>query len=271
MHRQVIRILGESNHHPDTLHMMVTSRCSLNCKGCFYRTRKHSELSFPQAVDIARQAAELGVKWLAIGGGEPLEWECLRDFISEARDICDLKVAVTTNGTKCESIQPNRVHISHDCMHSNHSWEDRERQVRDALSYYASEPSIEGLGINTMLGDSDKISTDLLQTIDCITVVLPKPFSNPGRGWKTKTLRELRRLSEYTSVAVDSCLAVALGETCNQGRNSLSVNSDGYYSSCSNISYSPRQMSLEHAWEFIRRRAAELPTGCIMKGVETIE
>jgi MoaA/NifB/PqqE/SkfB family radical SAM enzyme len=64
---------------PISIHIDPTNRCNLRCRFCWQRSherfgwldRKH-ELSEKKLLQIAREAAELGVKdWLISGGGEP--------------------------------------------------------------------------------------------------------------------------------------------------------------------------------------------------------
>lgn len=55
----------------------ITSRCNFNCKMCYVHNsdcnaRAHEELSVAQWTEIARQAAEAGIMFVLITGGEPL-------------------------------------------------------------------------------------------------------------------------------------------------------------------------------------------------------
>jgi hypothetical protein len=262
---ELVRIFGSSNKRPDTLHMMVTTRCSLGCPGCFYAQQEQAEWTMDQALELAGQAQKLGIKWLAIGGGEPMEWEPLDKFVMLAR-ANRLKVAVTTNGKILRETLADRVHVSHDSMHvKDQTWEERTAEVHNALDFYR-DIGVQELGMNILTTDMPLVSVDTLQRISCATILLPKPFAQPPQGWKAHLMYRLEAWSQYCTVTVDSCLAVLLGQQCYQGRNSMSLNQHGQFSACSNIKpHYGHCTNLEQAWDLTRCQSQDRPSGCMME------
>lgn len=77
----------------------VTSRCNLNCVGCYSRAIDNdssNQLSADEWEDIFRQAKEMGISFIVIAGGEPM----LRDdVIVKASNFPEILFPVFTNGT----------------------------------------------------------------------------------------------------------------------------------------------------------------------------
>ena len=64
----------------------ITSRCNLNCRGCYARARHRSgrpELTDEQWADMFAQAQELGVSIIMLAGGEPLMRPGILDVTSK--------------------------------------------------------------------------------------------------------------------------------------------------------------------------------------------
>jgi organic radical activating enzyme len=265
MPAEVIRIFEHSNSRPDTIHMLVTTACNLGCDGCYYADKPYGEWSLTDAMEVASQASTMGVKWLAIGGGEPLEWKPLERFVQLVRRNYPLKLAVTTNGTILRPIMVDRVHVSHDSMHcKGKSAEYRSQEVCAALDYYLCAGTAE-VGINVLMEDLAYITVPMLRKINCVTVLLPKPFAPTYPEWKQVLLTRLEDLATYTTVTVDSCLATLLGQRCWQGRNSMSLDQHKQCSVCSNMKEHYAYTTLEQAWNTIRCRSQSMPKGCLMQ------
>ena len=54
------------------MHIQLTDRCPLSCKQCYCSQDKGLDLPFAVFEERVRQAAETGVKAIALSGGEPL-------------------------------------------------------------------------------------------------------------------------------------------------------------------------------------------------------
>ncbi len=90
-------------HVPAFMISSITHSCNLTCKGCYARangtcadTPRRPLLSAEEWGGIFRQAAELGVSFNLLAGGEPL---LRRDVLTEAAKVESILFPVFTNGT----------------------------------------------------------------------------------------------------------------------------------------------------------------------------
>lgn len=83
---------------PEKVHLMVTSKCNLSCKGCFAKNRTGKDLMINQIKKLIDQLAKMRVFQLAIGGGEPF---LCKDIVEIAQYARENKILpnITTNGT----------------------------------------------------------------------------------------------------------------------------------------------------------------------------
>jgi hypothetical protein len=236
----------------------------MNCSKCFYQTDRSAAWSFAFAQKIVHDAARLRVTWLAVGGGEPTEWPHLIKFIKYAKSY-NLRVAVTTNGTKLLPIDADLVHISHDSIHAERDgWKERQRVVRKAIAYYKKRGI--AVGINTLPEDVQRIgSATLKQLTGGLTLVLPKPITLLPR-WRSEIYTAAGCASKFTTVAFDSCLAVLYAHhMCFQSRTSMSIDAAKHVRICSNINQSKiTYTTLESAWRKIKATAFSAPPGCLV-------
>ena len=90
-------------HVPSYLIASITSSCNLHCEGCYSRANNATvdcepsmQLNGEEWQRIFREAAELGVSFVLLAGGEPmLRW----DVIEPAGQMKNLMFPVFTNGT----------------------------------------------------------------------------------------------------------------------------------------------------------------------------
>jgi MoaA/NifB/PqqE/SkfB family radical SAM enzyme len=101
-----LRHKAEKNgeHIPSFLIASITSRCNLNCSGCYNRARGESpnitEMSREEWGRIFKEAAEIGISVILLTGGEPL----MRiDVLEEAALYPSLLFPVFTNGTMLDA------------------------------------------------------------------------------------------------------------------------------------------------------------------------
>ncbi len=100
-----MRVTHESagQHVPAFLISSITHSCNLTCKGCYARANgtctdipRHPLLTAEEWGSLFRQAAELGVSFNLLAGGEPL---LRRDVLEEAASVESILFPVFTNGT----------------------------------------------------------------------------------------------------------------------------------------------------------------------------
>lgn len=77
----------------------ITSRCNLQCIGCYSRANDNdpsSQLSADEWEEIFQQAKDLGISFIVLAGGEPL---LRKDVILKARKFPEILFPIFTNGT----------------------------------------------------------------------------------------------------------------------------------------------------------------------------
>lgn len=68
---------------PPIIILSVSTRCNLECPGCYSREYdQEHEMTLDEMDSLFRQAEELGVTWVVITGGEPLQREGLLDLLA---------------------------------------------------------------------------------------------------------------------------------------------------------------------------------------------
>ena len=87
----------------DYMRISITDRCNLRCKYCMpvpiHKVSMEEILSFDEIVDVCKIAAELGIKYIKITGGEPLVRRRCPMLVKMIKDIPGIeKVTLTTNG-----------------------------------------------------------------------------------------------------------------------------------------------------------------------------
>jgi organic radical activating enzyme len=270
MDSEVVRQVGPSNETPHTLHMLVTSACNLGCPDCFYGTSGYEgKMDVDQALKLVDEAAKMGVKWLAVGGGEPLLWLGLDRLIKHAHEH-QLLVALTTNGTATRAVDADRIQISHDLMHAvTMPWGARQAQVLSAINYYKSCGIT--VGLNTRADEANALAPEVLRQVSNVTLVMPKPMP-PRKLWYSRFTTAIEYCGMFTPVYTDSCLRVLMGYECAQGRTSLAVRypvegrTKLRYAACSNLPDMKEYGSLQKAWKAIRCHNDDLPKGCLVEG-----
>lgn len=85
-------------HVPVFMIASVTSRCNLNCKGCYAMANKkknQTELTADEYINIFKQARELGTSFILLAGGEPLS---RKDIFKITKEFPDIVFPLFTNG-----------------------------------------------------------------------------------------------------------------------------------------------------------------------------
>lgn len=82
---------------PFTILLDPTSRCNLNCEGCWAGAyNKYDELTYEEVNRLIEEAKEMGIHFITMSGGEPLLWPHLFDLFANHTDVAFM---VYTNGT----------------------------------------------------------------------------------------------------------------------------------------------------------------------------
>ena len=82
---------------PFTILIDPTSRCNLNCEGCWAgKYEKHNSLSFEDVDRLITEGKELGMYFIVMSGGEPFLWPHLFELCEKHNDVAFM---IYTNGT----------------------------------------------------------------------------------------------------------------------------------------------------------------------------
>ena len=88
----------EGLHVPPVLVISVTSKCNLNCEGCYHhalRSTTDAEMSNERIERLVAEAKELGISFIVLAGGEPLMRPNILDISKQTPEIMFL---MFTNG-----------------------------------------------------------------------------------------------------------------------------------------------------------------------------
>lgn len=88
----------QGTHVPPIMIFSITHKCNLNCKGCYekaIRPTLKKELTDQQLRNVIKQAHELGISFVVVGGGEPF---MRPSFFEITKDYPDMIFLTFTNG-----------------------------------------------------------------------------------------------------------------------------------------------------------------------------
>ena len=235
----VLKLVGWERAMPLSVHLLITSRCNLNCPKCYYRGE--GELSLETATRLFDEWASHGVVSVAIGGGEPLLHPDIEKITFEAKKR-GFYVAVTTNGTVLKRIHVDRVHISFDSIHETSYW-----QARKAIKFFrAFTPNV---GINHIVTDLPSLKKALRLNPSTVTLLMEKPSSGFD-AWQ-----EVFAIVGKGRLWIDACLAQKLGiRKCRQGVTSMCVDQKLMASKCSNIREKIAYTTLTETWNMVKKQ-----------------
>ena len=231
-------VILEELKAPLSIHLLITSRCNLQCRGCFYK-HGEAEIPFSRIRELFEEWRICGVKSVALGGGEPLLHPRIEEIVELGKEM-GFYMAVTTNGTILKDIRPDRLHISYDEIHPV----DRE-SVERAIRYYKRRAG--KIGINHIVRNVQGVKEIEKFSVDTITLLLEKPVSK-FHDWK-----RIFRMSFSKQVWFDACLSRFFSHIrCRQGATSISINPSLEASACSNLDLKVPYTNLPETWRRVR-------------------
>lgn len=99
-HRAYKRFIDEhllqNVHGPSHAQIAVTNACPQNCSCCYNKHRQGNVIDTETIIRIARELRQMGVVWLGLTGGEPLEQKDLAKIIESVSS--DVAVKLFTTG-----------------------------------------------------------------------------------------------------------------------------------------------------------------------------
>jgi len=264
---------------PESLHIELTECCPLSCPMC-YKSSTKSELPINFLLDVIRQASEMKVFQIALGGGEPLVYP---DLLTVVKEISRHKMAstITTSGfgltnelVKALS-QAGLNHIqvslsgSSDVVHSlSRSGFKYGIEALSILQQFEISYGINWVARMDNIDDfPEMIVLAQAHRVDNINILRYKPSSGEDyanialSSEKTYLLERIIRNTKGIKIKVDSAFSnlrcklneqISFMSGCGAGRRFLAVNACGEYAPCShvNMKESPTAHAehLKHAW-----------------------
>lgn len=224
----------------ELLSLHFTDKCTRKCPGCYMRG-KPGELKDPDFfMPFASIAGEMGIRQIALGGGEPTLFP---EFVAEFGAACrqnGVILNMTTNGDGFNSKNINfykdltlvSFSIDKDKIHSKYDLESLYAKMK-----LAREAGLQ-VGVNLQLDPFIiKHLYEMLKELLChchrVYLLQPKPSAvDLDSELKTKLLTAN---SVFDHMYVDESLLMGLGlsDECGRGRRIVSVDYNGGVSCCS--------------------------------------
>ena len=270
-----------SFHAPESIHIELTEHCPLSCPMC-YKTSTYSELSIDFLLDIVRQAGEMQVFQIALGGGEPLTYPNLHFAIQEVAQH-GMASSITTSGLGLDNNVLDELiwhGLNHIQISLNGSCEDVHSQSRDGYNYAMQaltllKDSRMSYGINWVarLDNIDDfpqmIELAKSHNVDNINILRYKPALGEDYNSTALTTEKTLLLERYIKnakgikIKVDSAFSnlrnklngrTSFMSGCGAGRRFLAISACGAYMPCSHVDMkeipSKHPNHLYHVWHY---------------------
>lgn len=249
----MLKLIDFDYSFPLSCHILITSKCNLNCPGCFYKSNNSlklaSEINFEKISRILYELKQAGTRSIAFGGGEPLLHPEITKICALAKKL-GFYLAITSNGTILrKDIECDRIHFSFDKIHPVDF-----RTILKAIQFYRKK--IKKIGINHVLTDKESLEKALSMPVECLTLLLEKPVSRFTEWQRLSELYSFSLNSKKKKVWFDACLMKYWkGVECKQGKLSMSIDAELGCSRCSNVKkkITSNLSNLRDVWAWIRK------------------
>jgi MoaA/NifB/PqqE/SkfB family radical SAM enzyme len=172
--RQKAELCGE--HIPPFLIASITEDCNLHCSGCYARANQQchdkanekKKLSVDQWQNIFNQAADLGISFVLLAGGEPF---VRKDILTVAAKEKRILFPVFTNGTMIDqqyldflAVNPNLVPLI--SMEGNMVTTDQRRgsgvyrKIEEAMKSLKNRGNIFGVSVTVTSKNLEEVFSD---------------------------------------------------------------------------------------------------------------
>lgn len=279
---------------PNTVHLLITYRCNLNCLYCdqrYLNIEQGGELTTMEWKQVIDQLADSKVFQIAMGGGEPFMRADLFELIDYASKK-GLVVNLTTNGlflnkyvNQLQNAKIYQIQVSLDGhtpkIHNLTHQSDFNKVINNIKEFKGKMEHIK-IGINHIIHRGNLNFLDKfikfckrLQVED-VRLLSPKP---PLAPLSKKEITWVKKIIEKNSgnirIGLDDCLAVAMGfgRGCMAGRKMCIIAPNGEVKGCSHINLSYGnilQTSLQEIWQtqfshFRRVTFGEVNNKCLLR------
>jgi len=271
---------------PMQLNLELTTRCPLHCPQCYCNLNRGKDLSLDRAKDVLRQAAELGVAYINLSGGETMVYPHLYELLRECSSL-GMYAAVALSGYGIDKDSLNKLidNGAHEIYVSlNGSTEEISSITRDGyhLAINAlellSEIGFENTAVNWVAHQSnieDFANVAMLCArlhVKKLIVMVFKPDAShslesaPDGEQLLKLVQDIKQLRSTLPslcIEVESCYSplrallgqkfllnsnVGISKGCGAGREGASLDVDGNFTPCRHLDFPEYFDSLKDYW-----------------------
>lgn len=271
---------------PTQLNIELTTRCPLRCPQCYCNLRHGKDISLDRALEVLRQAAEMGVANINLSGGETMVYPYLYHLLQECSSL-GLNSSVALSGYGIDKASLRRMidsGVGNIYISLNGSTEEISRLTRDGhhLAIHALELLAESRFKNTAvnwvahrenIADFENVAALCYRLgIKSLVVLAFKPDaahridSAPGKHQLLKLVQDIKRLRENLpglSIEAENCYSplrallaqkffgnfnIGIHKGCGAGRDGASLNVDGNFTPCRHLDFPEAFDSLRDYW-----------------------
>ncbi len=278
MSRNQLKLIESSELAPELLHMEVTSQCNMRCPQC-YNGFSGNHLDFQFLKQTVLDASQVGIKTVAISGGEPLLYPHLEQAISLVKKNGMNCIMATGGRGLTASMADTLIQSGLDIFHISLNG---SRSEIHSLSRDGFEETLKALGLLCQKGAKCQINwvarNDNIYDfgrlmklcgkygIDGMNVLKLKPdldckvFNELNRNQLIDLANEIEELIEWGwNVQIESCFsqlrnlldmnAPGFEAGCLAGTKIIALNAEGHFMPCRHLSgYSRGNTDLNSYW-----------------------
>ena len=271
---------------PTLLNLELTTRCPLRCPQCYCDLDKGKDLSLDRALEVLRQAAEMGVSSINLSGGETVLYPHLNELLDECSRLgLSANVALSGYGVDINSLEQMidrgvcEIYVS-----LNGSTEEISRKTRDGhdLAINALEllcergyehTAVNWVAHRSNISDFSNV-VNLCEKLGVkkLTVIALKPdsaYSMESMPTHQQTLdfvEDIKRLQKEPRkliIEVERCYSpllallgqkflfnsnVGISKGCGAGRDGACLNVDGLFTPCRHLDFADDFHTLDEYW-----------------------
>ena len=263
----------------EAIHIELTTQCPFSCKQC-YQNMQNEMLSLHQVKALLREAEQLKVFQIAIGGGEPMIYPYLKEVLTMLQQT-EMAVTITSSGygmtkeklKELKSYGVNHIQISLNGVDKQMQEQSRQGYEEAVLALKNLSESDISFGINFV---ARKDNIEQLEKIilfaqklhaDNVNILRYKPskheryeeiaLNEEEHKWLANKIISLKQEGVQTKIKIDSAYAMLYwyiyqGKTMNQyygcqaGRKFIAITAKGTFKVCSHYKIEEEGNSIEN-------------------------
>jgi len=261
---------------PESLHVELTGNCPLKCPQCYKGLGNPESIDINFLLSVIKQAEEMQVFQIALGGGEPLIYPDIFLVVAEIAR-CGMASSITTSGYGLDTHVLDELiwhGLNHIQISLTGSCEEVNARSRDGYGYAIGalellKNSYISYGVNWVarrdnIDDLPKfIEAMKAYNVNNINILRYKPSANElyadncltaqNMDFLAKTIKNTSGVRLKTDSAFANLLCHLNQRTsfmsgCGAGRRFLALDAGGFYRPCSHVAMKEKSDSLNHIW-----------------------